>query len=196
MSTRSRITLKRLDGTNTSIYCHWDGYIENNGVLLQLCYDTPEKIEKLLKLGNLSSLYEYTDPNPNEEHSFEHPQKNVCIAYHRDRGEELEFWSDEQEFNYTFDESIGAWIVEREKYDCIKSCVINSEYEYRTYKTSFLIDEILKYQDNILKYWVDDEFATKENLIKTLTEKAGAQVRIANQRRAEEYDAWYRAYCD
>ena len=33
-------------------------------------------------------------------------------------------------------------------------------------------------------------------LIEDDKEKAGAQVRIANQRRAEEYNAWYRAYCD
>lgn len=183
MSTNSRITLKRLDGTSTSIYCHWDGYIEYNGLLLQLCYDTPEKIEKLLKLGDLSSLYEYTDPNPNEEHSFEHPQNNVCLAYHRDRGEALNFSNDEQEFNYTFDKNIGAWIVETEEYDHLKSHIINSECIYTTHKTNFLIDELIESQERIVESWVDDESATRENLIATLIEKAEAQVRIANQSR-------------
>lgn len=87
MSTNSRIGIKRLDGTEKYIYCHWDGYIEHNGLLLQLCYDTPEKIEKLLVLGNISVLAEYLETD--KEHSFNNPCPNVVIAYHRDRGEEM-----------------------------------------------------------------------------------------------------------
>ena len=44
--------------------------------------------------------------------------------------------------------------------------------------------------------WEDDEFATKENLIETLINKAKKQVAIANKRKQEEYDLWYRVYCD
>lgn len=31
MATRSRIGIENQDGTVTSVYCHWDGYPENNG---------------------------------------------------------------------------------------------------------------------------------------------------------------------
>lgn len=194
MSTRSRIGLRKLDGTAKYIYCHWDGYIEHNGLLLQLCYDTPEKIERLLELGNLSALGEYLETD--EPHSFESPQPNVCVAYHRDRGEELEFWDSQQEFNYTFDESVGVWIVEWEEYIKMSSNVVNSKYEYGQTITSFLIDELVEKQDILMECWEDDEFATKENLIEILTNKAKKQVVIANKRKQEEYDFWYKAYCD
>lgn len=194
MSTNSRIGIKRLDGTEKYIYCHWDGYIEHNGLLLQLCYDTPEKIERLLELGNLSVLGEYLETD--EPHSFESPQPNVCVAYHRDRGEELELWESQQEFNYTFDESVGAWIVGQQRYGMLTGINVNVTYEYCRMATTLLIDEIINKQDKIMECWEDDEFATKENLIETLKEKAKAQVAIANKRKQEEYDFWYRAYCD
>lgn len=194
MSTNSRIGIKRLDGTEKYIYCHWDGYVEHNGLLLQLCYDTPEKIEKLLDLGDLSSLGEYLETD--HPHSFDNPKPDVCIAYHRDRGDELEFSFAEQEFNYTFDESSGVWIVDQYSYDCISSKYIYSKFEYRCKSTNFLIDEIMRCKDSIIEYWIDDEFAKKDNLIETLLNNAKVQAEIANKRKAEEYDFWYRAYCD
>ena len=48
MSTNATIKIKRIDGTTTSINCHYDGYIEGVGVILQLAYNTADKIEKLL----------------------------------------------------------------------------------------------------------------------------------------------------
>lgn len=194
MSTNSRIGIKRLDGTEKYIYCHWDGYVEHNGLLLQLCYDTPEKIEKLLDLGDLSSLGEYLETD--QPHSFDNPKPDVCIAYHRDRGEELRFSSGEQEFNYTFDESSGVWIASQKTYKEIKSKYINVSHEYQEMKTNLLIDEIIDKQDFILNNWIDDEFATKENLIEILVNNAKVQAEIANKRKAEEYDFYYRAYCD
>ena len=194
MSTNSRIGIKRLDGTEKYIYCHWDGYIEHNGLLLQLCYDTPEKIEKLLALGNISVLAEYLETD--KEHSFDNPCPNVVVAYHRDRGEELAFWDSKQEYNYTFDENIGAWIVEQKVYGQLTAINVNSTYEYCRTKESFLIDELIDNEKTVLDCWEDDEFATKENLFDVLLEKARRQVAIANERKAEEYDSWYRAYCD
>lgn len=194
MSTNSIIGIKRLDGTEKYIYCHWDGYVEGNGLLLQLCYDTPEKIERLLDLGDLSTLNEYLETD--QPHSFDNPQPNVCVAYHRDRGEELEFSSGEQQFNYTFDETSGVWIVSQKTYKEIKSKYVNVSHAYQEMKTNLLIDEIMDKRDFILNNWIDDEFATKENLIETLVNNAKVQAEIANKRKAEEYDFYYRAYCD
>jgi hypothetical protein len=78
MSTRSRIAIEKQDGTVESIYCHFDGYISHNGEILQNYYSTREKMEKLIELGDISSL-----ENTPEE----------TVAYHRDRGEDLNLTS-------------------------------------------------------------------------------------------------------
>lgn len=111
MSTRSTIAIRRLDGSMTKVYCHWDGYVEYNGFMLQKYYNTPDKIEELLKLGALSSLGERV--NPIGEHSFEHSEEGTTVAYHRDRGEELSFCenSQEEEYNYVFNCFDGEWYV-------------------------------------------------------------------------------------
>lgn len=56
MSTRSRIAIKNDDGTVRSIYCHFDGYPEGVGEKLKKFYNTKEEINKLLDLGDLSTL--------------------------------------------------------------------------------------------------------------------------------------------
>lgn len=182
MSTRSTIGIKRKDGTMQKIYCHWDGYIEGNGVILQLAYNTPEKIEELLKLGNLSSLGYYISPTSGE-HSFGNPQRDVCVAYHRDRGEELEYINNSQmeEYNYIFDEWSMCWYVTYGVYhewdarckenptatDGMKllsmDCMFTSEEK-------LLIDAIIKLVDT--SYWRDNEFANKDNLIDKCIEAA------------------------
>ena len=69
MGTRSIIGM--FDGnTVKSVYCHWDGYPENNGKILISSYQTKEKVEKLIDCGSMSSLGSsiedtkfYNDPN-------------------------------------------------------------------------------------------------------------------------------------
>ncbi len=73
MATRSRIAIENQDGTVTSIYCHFDGYLEGVGKKLFNHYDR-EKTEKLMELGDISVLGESTLDT---------------IAYCRDRGEDL-----------------------------------------------------------------------------------------------------------
>jgi len=58
MATRSRIGKLQNDGTVRSIYCHWDGYIENNGKILVENYKDEEVIDRLLNVGDISSLRE------------------------------------------------------------------------------------------------------------------------------------------
>lgn len=74
MSTRSRIAIEKQDGTVESIYCHFDGYLSNNGEILQNHYSTKEKMEKLIELGDISSLGNTPE---------------ATVAYHRDRGEDF-----------------------------------------------------------------------------------------------------------
>ena len=56
MGTRSTIALEFADGTVEQVYCHWDGYLENNGKILQAHYMDPFKVKALLALGGFSSL--------------------------------------------------------------------------------------------------------------------------------------------
>lgn len=75
MATRSKIAIENQDGIVTSVYCHFDGYNSGVGKTLFEHYDR-EKTEKLIELGNISSLGESIEDT---------------IAYHRDRNEDLHF---------------------------------------------------------------------------------------------------------
>lgn len=48
MSTRSLIGLKK-DKEIKYVYCHFDGYFENNGVILYEHYNTEERVKELIK---------------------------------------------------------------------------------------------------------------------------------------------------
>jgi hypothetical protein len=85
MSTRSRIAVRRADGTFESIYCHFDGYPEGVGRTLAAHYTDPAKVERLVALGAISVLA----PDIGEPHGFEtHDEGDGrCLAYGRDRGD-------------------------------------------------------------------------------------------------------------
>ena len=96
MSTRSKIAIRRKDGSFQGIYCHFDGYLNHTGEILDKFYDTTEKVEKLISLGNLAKLgFKPAD----------------CFAYCRDGGEDLKFWTNEEQFNYTYVEDLHRWMV-------------------------------------------------------------------------------------
>lgn len=109
MGTRSRIGV--MHGENCkSVYCHWDGYLEHNGAVLQEHYDSA-KANNLVALGDLSSLCPEIDPG-NDNHSFEQPKAGVCVFYGRDRGETgTEFKTDStfEDFFQRVDNCCGEW---------------------------------------------------------------------------------------
>lgn len=86
MATRSFIGKLNIDGSVCGIYCHWDGYPDNNGKILQEHYTNLDKVEDLLSLGSLSML----GPEIGEKHDFDGGDETFCKAYHRDRGEDFE----------------------------------------------------------------------------------------------------------
>jgi hypothetical protein len=57
MGTRSRIGLQLADDSILSIYCHWDGYPEFNGVKLVEHFNSYEKAAELIDLGDISCLW-------------------------------------------------------------------------------------------------------------------------------------------
>lgn len=87
MATRSFIGKLNSDGSVNGIYCHFDGYPDHNGKILQDNYLDSVKVDALLALGSLSSL----GAEIGEKHDFnERTNAAFCKAYHRDRGEDFE----------------------------------------------------------------------------------------------------------
>jgi hypothetical protein len=108
MGTRSRIGVMHGDNVK-SIYCHWDGYLDFNGRILQEHYDSA-KANHLVALGDMSSLradigekhvFSKHDPVTNIEHR-EH-NEDWCTFYGRDRGEKDTEW----QVATTFDEFLA-----------------------------------------------------------------------------------------
>ena len=116
MGTRSRIGVMHGDNVK-SVYCHWDGYLEHNGAILQEHYDSV-KANQLVALGDLSSLR----PNIGEKHKFspfdcdeltseefEKRYGGMCTFYGRDRGETGTEWKTHTNFVDFFAEVEGSW---------------------------------------------------------------------------------------
>ena len=87
MSTRSFIITKTEDGKYKGVYCHFDGYPEGVGKKLDRYYTNQEIVDKLISFGDLSVLAKNIEPASNQRHNFEHKAENVCVFYHRDRGD-------------------------------------------------------------------------------------------------------------
>ena len=83
MATRSYIGVRNTDGSVDYIYCHFDGYPDHNGQILTEHYADMDRVNALLKLGDLSVLGKFIG----EKQDFNKRIKDCCLAYGRDRGE-------------------------------------------------------------------------------------------------------------
>jgi len=127
MGTRSRIGVMHGDKLK-SVYCHWDGYLSNNGKILKAHYDSA-KANHLVSLGDISSLRPEigvvhpfstwdTDMSPAE---YEAQFANMTTFYGRDRGESGvdftvdqsydEFLSKDYDYEYYYIMNDGVWYV-------------------------------------------------------------------------------------
>ena len=84
MGTRSFIAVKTESGYK-GVYCHWDGYLSNNGRILFENYTDLETVNKLIDGGGISSLGEIIG----DKHDFDDRESGTTY-YHRDRDEEWE----------------------------------------------------------------------------------------------------------
>ena len=121
MATRSTIALEFADGTVEQVYCHWDGYLSNNGQILLKHYSDPFKLQRLIDLGAISSL----GPEIGEKQDFDKrdtQNDNWSLIYARDRGEDLvkhkfkdfadyKANAQDEEYNYILRRD-GKWYVE------------------------------------------------------------------------------------
>jgi len=121
MGTRSRIAVMHGEVCK-SIYCHWDGYLEHNGAILQEHYDSA-KANELVSLGDMSSLrsdigtphsFSQFELEEIDREDFVRATENMCTFYGRDRGET----DTEYKVAHTFAEFLDQ---------CDKSC---AEYYY------------------------------------------------------------------
>ena len=97
MATRSTIALEFADGTVGQVYCHWDGYLSNNGKILLNSYTDPFKLRELIDLGDVSSLgneigvkHPFDNPalyNSPEYEAYKEKYGDMTKFYGRDRGE-------------------------------------------------------------------------------------------------------------
>ena len=95
MGTRSTIALEFADGTVEQVYCHWDGYLDHNGKILQEHYSNPFILRDLIDMGDLSSLgtqigqaHPFSPHGSKEDEALYEHAKNqgYCTFYARDRG--------------------------------------------------------------------------------------------------------------
>jgi hypothetical protein len=115
------------------VYVHSDGYPEYMMPLLITHYNSLRAAKNIVKLGSISILAERLYPTEGSKHSFENPEKDVTVAYHRDRREEFEVYESENEsilltfaYGYLYDENIGWRYYSKEQNKWVK---YTEEYE-------------------------------------------------------------------
>ena len=125
MATRSVIA-KLDDNGIKAVYCHNDGYLAHVGTVLDSHYQDEDKVDELLKHGDISSLGNNIGEKINWD-DFELAHKNEqCMFYARDRGEYLknrkpiileddialvEFANNACDAQYIYLYAFGAWYV-------------------------------------------------------------------------------------
>lgn len=190
MGTRSNIAIKRKDNTIESIYCHWDGYLEHNGIILNNFYQDINKINNLINLGDISLLKENVNYDKLLKHSFDEPQESVVIAYGRDRGEkgcdkkiyqnmteyEKSLKGSWQEYAYLFDEEKNTWLWGKIPFDTNKDIVFKSLQE--TLEAKNLIRKTNPDLDKLIKHAIT--FNVKDDI----------------EAYKNSYESFEDAYCD
>lgn len=199
MSTRSNIRIYREDGTRTGIYCHSDGYEAYNGVILQAFYNTPEKVEALLALGDMKFIGPKIPKSPDDFMKYEEwaqmkvPDSDTgfCAPFTMWRGETFSQSLQDEEFVYIYDERERYWIVQSEQK--IHSDILDENW-FGGMRSRFLIDALADEKTVTPNNWKDWESdgVTLESCKKSAMDARADML----AERAREYDAYYRAYCD
>ena len=110
MATRSRIGIQLPDNSILSVYCHWDGFPEFNGVKLKEHFNSYEKASELIDGGDISALW--TNAGWDNETLSE-----VGPLYYSSRGDDCpprhdaniyDYLADGEEYAYVF--TNGEWV--------------------------------------------------------------------------------------
>ena len=115
MATRSRIGIQLPDGSILSVYCHWDGYPEFNGVKLVEYFNSYEKASELIDGGDISCLWTNSGWN-NETLPTTGPQ------YYSSRGDVTEPRLDETLDQYLSNGEEYAYLFANGEWVCYDTC--------------------------------------------------------------------------
>ena len=111
MATRARIGLELKDGSILSVYCHWDGYPEFNGVKLVEYHNSFQKAAALIDGGDISALH--TNLGWDRE-----VLPTTGPLYYSDRGEDTpprldkdlgEYLQNSEEYSYVYTQ-LSGWL--------------------------------------------------------------------------------------
>ena len=131
MSTNSTVAVKTDAGYNI-IYVHWDGYFGYMYPMLSENYASLERATALVSFGDASFIAKRIMPSKGSDHSFERPEEDVCVFYHRDRGEPWEH--NKPEVKATKEEVLKTqyyvYIFEDDRWRAYQGGVEVDSYEY------------------------------------------------------------------
>ena len=111
MGTRSTIAIEFADGSVSQVYCHWDGYLSNNGMILQAHYMDPFKVRELVDLGDFSSLRDSVEETKEGAYHFSRDE-DFCVRRYKD-ADEYFAECQQEEYDYIM-RSVGGvavWFV-------------------------------------------------------------------------------------
>lgn len=119
MSTRSHIGFEHCTDRSVSyVYCHFDGYLQHNGVLLQLFHAAPDRALMLVAGGAMQGLGRDCSWLPLEAFGGSLPDVPHTDRYPpEDDGSDGPMYADSieamslEEYNYVFSEKHGIWFV-------------------------------------------------------------------------------------
>ena len=110
MATRSTIAIEFADGSVSQVYCHWDGYLDNNGEMLNKYYKDPFVVRDLVDLGDFSSLQVTVDETAQGAYTQRGEDKEVRRYMNVD-----EYFADCQQEEYDYilrnDNGSATWFV-------------------------------------------------------------------------------------
>jgi hypothetical protein len=115
MSTNASISIQLGNKSGLSIYSHWDGYPDGVGRTLLKFYDTEEKVNELISMGDVSILGECIG-SKTDFNNFDSRNSIQSLFYGRDRDEkdcEAKEFKDSKmpryDWNYLFKN--GKWYM-------------------------------------------------------------------------------------
>jgi hypothetical protein len=110
MGTRSTIAIEFADSSVSQVYCHWDGYLDNNGRILAENYMDPFKVRELVDLGGFSSLRETVAETAESAYTQRGEDKDVNRYMNAD---EYFDCSQQEEYDYIMRNvnGVATWFV-------------------------------------------------------------------------------------
>lgn len=109
MSTRSEIGVELDDNSVISIYCHSDGYLAHNGILLNDYYNSKEKAINLVQQNDCSYLWKTIETS--QFYNTWRIDENTKYKTFKDRGAYADEFKNHTFIEYCYLFTKGRWCV-------------------------------------------------------------------------------------